>query len=643
MDLITSALEVCVKIYTMHGTYKSNQDSCTWISERVQIIQQTLQKQQDLKAVPDDCILMLQCLKEDLSACDTVLLKYGFQNKFARFFRGKKHEDRFTETGARLFHTFDIFCHTLSIQRSANAEDHERRQEAFDRDAYQCYTELESAIQTLNSASPSADFLGQLGVSSYKLPQVLSDFQLVAQDFSQAGTAPSASGVATLTLDRLQRCSWRIRSELLTIEQKEGKRGKMIDVSLGDGSFGDVYAATFCDERVVVKKMKNPKNSAATRSATGCQALASFFSEVSLACALNHPNIVHTLGGVVDEEEEPPCWIVMERLDKPLPKALDSLTENNKLCILIGICRALLYMHSKRPDSATPEPYAHRDLKPDNIMLLDGVAKLVDLGLAKMSERSTVGTSIQGTYSWMSPEQALSATSKNYTLCDMFSFGLIAKWLIVGIAVDVPFAELPTDQIILEHRRLYDHGSDSGVVHPYVTDLRKVPPVFRPLIQGCAAVLPSNRWTAAAALRELNCIASRACASAALVAPPATSGAGFAVSSDDVEQELQGLVSEMMEFKIGLKKACVAFARSLADEGLMSFEELRPLPAAEARELLEKSGMKKLQIDKVIAAYNTPSAPSATAAAISPVLATVAPAPALVRRVSLSAAPFLQF
>ncbi len=125
MDMITNALEVCVKIYTMHGTYKSyrksNQDSRTWISERVHIIQQTLQKQQDVKAIPDDCILMLQCLKEDLRACNNVLLKYGFQNKFTRFFRGKKHEDRFTETGKRLFHTFDIFCHTLSIQRSANA------------------------------------------------------------------------------------------------------------------------------------------------------------------------------------------------------------------------------------------------------------------------------------------------------------------------------------------------------------------------------------------------------------------------------------------------------------------------------------------------------------------------------------------
>ena len=194
-------------------------------------------------------------------------------------------------------------------------EQHEMLKKALDVDSRLHRAEVQSAIQT-----PSL-----LGVSPDELPQALSNLQLVAQDgaLSQAGTSPAASSAGSktpVTLAELQRCSWRIRSELLTFEQKEGKKGKFIDVLLGDGSFGDVYAATYCGERVVVKKMKNPKNYDAAQSASGSQALASFLSEVSLACALNHPNIVQTIGGVVDEEEEPPCWVVMERLEQQLPK-----------------------------------------------------------------------------------------------------------------------------------------------------------------------------------------------------------------------------------------------------------------------------------------------------------------------------------
>ena len=511
MDLITSALEVCVKIYEMHGTYKSNQDSCKWLSDRAQVIQQTLEAQQTRKAVPQDCILALQCLKEDLSACQSVLLKYGFQTKLAKFLKGKKHEERFTECGKRLIATFDVFCHALSIQRSANVEDHERRQlelqQAFKNDHCLLHQQLVSVMETLKISAPPQSFLSEIGVSHTDLPQALTKLELVSHDFSGASTADTvarpSSGLEAVTFDMLQRCSWRIRSELVAIEQKEVKGGKM-DIKLGGGTFGDAYAATYCNERVVVKKMKNPQTRDDALTAAGSQALASFFSEVSVACALNHPNIVHTLGGVVEEGLEPPLWIVMERLDQALPKVLSSLTAGDKLNILIGICSALLYMHSKRPDSATPEPYAHRDLKPDNIMLLDGVAKLVDFGLAKVSEGSTMGTSVQGTYSWMSPEQALSGTRKNYTLCDMFSFGLITKWLIVGQAAEVPFAGLPTSQIILEHSQLHEHSSDSNVSHPFISDLSKVPPIFHRMIQSCASVVPSKRWTAAAALRELN-------------------------------------------------------------------------------------------------------------------------------------------
>jgi hypothetical protein len=308
-----------------------------------------------------------------------VLNKYGFASKIRKFFAGTKHADRFMETGQRLSVTHNILCHALSIHLAMDASDrelehHEMMMQAIETDSRLYHADVQSAIQM-----PSL-----LGVSPDELPQAVHILQLVAQDnaLSETGTAPAAyspgGSSSSVTLADLQRCSWRIRSELLTFDQKEGKRGKILDVLLGSGTFGDVYAATYCGERVVVKKMRNPAKCDAAHSASVSQALASFVSEVSLACALNHPNIVHTVGGVVDEEEEPPCWIVMERLDQSLPKvrpthlqrslavahlcrlrsqALASLSDQQKLRIMIGLCSALLYMHSKRPDSKTPEPY----------------------------------------------------------------------------------------------------------------------------------------------------------------------------------------------------------------------------------------------------------------------------------------------
>ena len=263
-----------------------------------------------------------------------MLTKYGFASKMKKFFHGTKHAERFKEMGQRLFVTHNILCHALSIHLAMDASNrdhelHEMLKQALDDDSRVHRADVQSAIQT-----PSL-----LGVSPDELPQVVSNLKIVAQDdaLSQADAAPAASspgrGRVTFTFADLQRCSWRIRSELLNFEQKEGKKGKMIDVVLGDGTFGDVYAATYCGERVVVKKMKNPKKDAAL-TAAGTQALASFLAEVSLACALNHPNIVHTMGGVVDEEEEPPCWIVMERLGQSLPKVEDLLPSHVHLIAL---------------------------------------------------------------------------------------------------------------------------------------------------------------------------------------------------------------------------------------------------------------------------------------------------------------------
>ena len=259
-----------------------------------------------------------------------MLAKYGFASKLRKFFMGSNHAGCFTETGQRLSVTHNILCHALSIHLAMDASDRDHEQydmlkQALAADSHQHHADVHAAIQT-----PSL-----LGVPPDELSQAVSNLQLIAQDgaLSQAGTATAVSSPGgsrlPVTLLDLQRCSWRIRGELLSFEQKEGKRGKMIDVMLGGGTFGDVYAATYCGERVVVKKMKNPINRDAAQTAAGSQALVLFLSEVSLACALIHPNIVQTFGGVVDEEEEPPCWIVFERLDQSLSKVLPRFLEHS--------------------------------------------------------------------------------------------------------------------------------------------------------------------------------------------------------------------------------------------------------------------------------------------------------------------------
>jgi len=145
---------------------------------------------------------------------------------------------------------------------------------------------------------------------------------------------------------------------------------------------------------------------------------------------------------------------------------------------------------------------------------------------------------------------------------------------------------------------------------------------FEPDVQAYAALEAGSAVAPA--------LSSPSTAAPAPAPAPAAAGGGAAAAGDDVEEELQELVSEMVKLKVGLKKACAAFARSLAAAGVMSLEELRPLPQAKARRVLEKSGMQELQIDKVVAAYSSsPPAPAPDPKVLFP--ATALPRPNFIR------------
>ena len=212
-----------------------------------------------------------------------------------------------------------------------------------------------------------------------------------------------------------------------------------IEKLLGAGGMGEVYLAhdTRLDRKVAIKILNqsleaNPSN------------VARFIHEAKAASALNHPNIlvIHEIG-----EYETRHFIVSEYIDgKTLRTALNGNERPIReiLDISIQIAAALGAAHEKN--------IVHRDIKPENVILRpDGLAKVLDFGLAKLIEqknRSLVGFEdetarhhqtekgmIVGTVNYLSPEQARGDPVDQRT--DIFSLGVLLYEMITG---KTPFA-----------------------------------------------------------------------------------------------------------------------------------------------------------------------------------------------------------
>jgi serine/threonine protein kinase/sugar lactone lactonase YvrE len=199
---------------------------------------------------------------------------------------------------------------------------------------------------------------------------------------------------------------------------------------LGAGGMGVVYKAR--DSRlnrvVAIKVLPSDKVSDPQRKHR-------FSQEARAASALNHPNII-TLHDVGNESGID--YIVMEfvagkSLDRLIPRKGMRLGEALKLAVQMA--DALARAHSTG--------IIHRDLKPTNVMVTDdGLAKVLDFGLAKLTEQEsgegetrtlqsqTEEGMIIGTLSYMSPEQA--EGRKVDARSDIFSFGSVLYEMVSG-------------------------------------------------------------------------------------------------------------------------------------------------------------------------------------------------------------------
>jgi serine/threonine-protein kinase len=215
-----------------------------------------------------------------------------------------------------------------------------------------------------------------------------------------------------------------------------------------------------------------------------------FYREARAAAKLNHRNIV-TIFEFAEESNVP--YIVMEFLrGTPLGGRMNGqppLSIDDKLNIVAQLCDGLAYAHE--------QGVVHRDVKPDNVFLLeDGSVKLLDFGIAKLtSSNLTRQGDVLGSASYMSPEQVGGSDSVDGR-ADVFSTGVMLYELLTG---HKPFeAEAPTAVIL---KILKD---DPTPIETYVTNL---PPQLVAAVTKALAKKPEDRWPSADALgRELQMI-----------------------------------------------------------------------------------------------------------------------------------------
>ena len=203
---------------------------------------------------------------------------------------------------------------------------------------------------------------------------------------------------------------------------------------IGAGGMGEVYLAqdTILNRRVALKILPS-------EFADNKDRMSRFIREAQSASALNHPNIItiYEIGESEGAHFIATEFIQGETLHKRLQHQLPNL--KTTLDTAIQITSAL--------DAAHRAGIVHRDIKPDNVMIRpDGLVKILDFGIAKLSETRPVGVdeeaatalkqdstssgTIVGTANYMSPEQARGKEIDARS--DIFSFGLVFYELLTG-------------------------------------------------------------------------------------------------------------------------------------------------------------------------------------------------------------------
>jgi tRNA A-37 threonylcarbamoyl transferase component Bud32 len=287
-----------------------------------------------------------------------------------------------------------------------------------------------------------------------------------------------------------------------------------------------------------------------------------FEREAEAAARLDHPNIV----GVTDfgRTSDGMLFLAMELLQGQ--SLTDLIRPNGSDGRPIPVERAL---HIERQilralDHAHASGVIHRDLKPDNVMLIerDGepdIVKLLDFGIAKMSAQSDGGKSetltqagiVFGTPEYLSPEQAMGEEADQRA--DVYSAGIVLYEMLTG-------------------RRPFDAQSKVAIVSMHLTQKAmpvtraapdaNIPPALERIVERAMAKKRDERYASAQAFLHALDEPYRLSQSRPVVTPPSPLGRAFAAVGARIGDGWRFLVRRSRD-------AGVPFPRAFAAAGVL--------------------------------------------------------------------------
>jgi hypothetical protein len=228
-------------------------------------------------------------------------------------------------------------------------------------------------------------------------------------------------------------------------------------IYLGEGGFGRVYRAKTMEGDDVAIKIPKSFDKRAEKI---------FISEVSNWSQLEHPNIVKLYNFKI----LPIPYIEMEYCEGSLEHGKKPLDESIK--IIYESAKGLSYAHGKN--------IIHGDVKTSNIMSHNGVYKVSDWGLSKMTTGESVTLS-GATPQYAAPEQISHEFGKSDERTDIYQLGIV-------------FYELVTGQLPFEGEMAVVYGSilTSDPVPP--SHINPQAQLVEPIIMKCLNKIKKERY-----------------------------------------------------------------------------------------------------------------------------------------------------